>query len=37
LLEPIEGRLHWINLQNDDSAEMLWAEHRIMVQGLDRR
>jgi DNA-binding GntR family transcriptional regulator len=33
MLEPIEGRLHWINLQNDD-PEMLWAEHRIMVQAL---
>jgi DNA-binding GntR family transcriptional regulator len=32
-LEPIEGRLHWINLQNDD-PEMLWDEHRIMLQAL---
>jgi DNA-binding GntR family transcriptional regulator len=33
MLEPIEGRLHWINLQNDE-PEMLWAEHRTMVQAL---
>ncbi|MCX4097996.1 GntR family transcriptional regulator [Nocardia sp. alder85J] len=33
MLEPIEGRLHWINLQNDE-PETLWAEHRIMVDAL---
>lgn len=33
LLEPIEGRLHWINLQNDE-PEVLWAEHRIMLEAL---
>jgi DNA-binding GntR family transcriptional regulator len=33
MLEPIEGRLHWINLQNDE-PEVLWAEHQIMVQAL---
>ena len=36
LLEPIEGRLHWINLQNDE-PELLWAEHRIMVAALIAR
>ncbi|MBI3223807.1 MAG: GntR family transcriptional regulator [Mycolicibacterium cosmeticum] len=33
MLEPIEGRLHWINLQNDE-PELLWAEHRIMLAAL---
>lgn len=33
MLEPIEGRLHWINLQNDE-PDVLWAEHRIMLQAL---
>ncbi|MDT5154205.1 MAG: hypothetical protein QOI01_5938 [Mycobacterium sp.] len=33
MLEPIEGRLHWINLQNDE-PELLWDEHRIMLQSL---
>ncbi|MQY31952.1 GntR family transcriptional regulator [Nocardia aurantia] len=33
MLEPIEGRLHYINLQNDE-PEVLWAEHRIMVEAL---
>ncbi|HEX7823439.1 MAG TPA: GntR family transcriptional regulator [Mycobacterium sp.] len=33
LLEPIEGRLQWINVQNDE-PEVLWAEHRIMLAAL---
>lgn len=33
MLEPIEGRLHWINLQNDE-PDLLWAEHRIMLEAL---
>jgi DNA-binding GntR family transcriptional regulator len=33
ILEPIEGRLHWINLQNDE-PELLWSEHRIMLDAL---
>jgi DNA-binding GntR family transcriptional regulator len=33
MLEPVEGRLHWINLQNDE-PELLWNEHRIMLQAL---
>jgi DNA-binding GntR family transcriptional regulator len=33
MLEPIEGRLHWINLQNDE-PEVLWGEHRIMLEAL---
>jgi DNA-binding GntR family transcriptional regulator len=33
MLEPIEGRLHWINLQNDE-PDVLWAEHRIMLAAL---
>lgn len=33
MLEPIEGRLHWINLQNDE-PDVLWAEHRIMLEAL---
>ena len=33
MLEPIEGLLHWINLQND-SPDVLWAEHRIMLEAL---
>jgi DNA-binding GntR family transcriptional regulator len=33
MLGPIESRLHWINLQNDE-PELLWAEHRVMVAAM---
>ncbi|MET0701280.1 MAG: GntR family transcriptional regulator [Mycobacterium sp.] len=33
LLEPIESRLHWINLQNDE-PDLLWHEHRIMLSAI---